>query len=180
LNNLAQKENIKLNFLDLGSPALRSSEKYRGIAGVSGGQQRNFWSFPDQVSWPSAFGSNSERISAEHDFNEYTDNLRVRQTGLSMVTGMDIPITYSRAVSGTISDPYFSATYRIQEIKSVYASGITSYKTQSWSRYSSGPGLTSSNLYTRINPLPPIRQSPSYSPPSRVAIPAIPAGGRHI
>jgi HEAT repeat protein/uncharacterized membrane protein YidH (DUF202 family) len=171
LNDFAAKNKIKSNFLDLGSPALLSDIRYREIAEAGGGQHRNYWSPFDPISWSSAFGPNSQMILAAH--NDYFDNLRVRQTGLSMSTGIDIPITYSRTAYGTISDQYFSATFKIQETKSIYSSGIISYRTQSWYSYSSGRGLTPS-----ISPFSSPLQQPAYSRPTIPTRPIIPTRGR--
>jgi len=105
-----------------------------------------------------------------HSCRGYSSNLDVRQLVLLMYTGRDIPITYSRTAQGSFSDQYFSATYKIQQIKSVHSSGITSYQTREWYTYHSGQEIIPSNFINTINPLPPIRSNlPS--------MPRVPSGG---
>lgn len=172
IKELSKENNMKINIIGMGSPNFRSDERFRDIADFSEGQYRTFWSPFDWVSWPSAFSQNRQMVLGSH--GDYFNNLEFRQTALSMSTGRDIPISYSRTAYGSISDQYFSATYQIQQIKSVYSSGITTYQTKEWYTYRSGQQLISSNLYNRISPLPPMQP---IRQPTLPSIPRVPSGG---
>ncbi|MBU4252766.1 MAG: HEAT repeat domain-containing protein [Candidatus Omnitrophica bacterium] len=165
------EERIKINILVGGSPLVQNDEIFYKIAKSTGGQYKPVWSpFPSDfyLSWPVVFKPNSQMILTSH--KDYFNNLEFEQLGLSMYAGRDIPITYSRTVSGSFSDQYFSATYKIQQINKVYSSGVTRYQTKEWYTYRSGQELIPSNLYNTINPLPPMRTNlPS--------MPRVPSGG---
>ncbi len=163
------EERIKINILVGGSPLVQNDMIFRQIAKDTGGQYKPVWSpfLSDFLSWPVAFKPNSQMILTSH--KDYFNNFEFEQLGLSMYTGMDIPITYSRTASGSFSDQYFSATYKIQQMKSVYPSGITTYQTKEWYTYRSGQELIPSNLYNRISPLPPMQPiQPNLPPMPRV------------
>ncbi|MDP3042645.1 MAG: GNAT family N-acetyltransferase [Candidatus Omnitrophota bacterium] len=170
-------QGLKINIISIGSPSPWATSGFSKLADLKNNPDgrikfQNFADIKDPISWLSMpfLNSDTRYISASPIHAGYSSNLDVRQTVLSRSTGMDIPITYSRMAYGSISDQYFSATYKIQQMKSVYPSGITSYQTKEWYTYRSGQELIPSNLYNTINPLPPMRTNlPS--------MPRVPSGG---
>ncbi|MDD5130115.1 MAG: phosphoglycerate kinase [Candidatus Omnitrophica bacterium] len=131
------KIRMKINIVGMGSPASRTAERFYEITTSTSGQFKNFWSIFDPVSWFTAFSPSSQMIWGNH--GSYFSDLDVRQAALSMATGINIPISYSRFSVGSFTDPYFSGTFNIKQttiyfspqLKTTKINIVTNYGTMS-------------------------------------------------
>ncbi|MDD5108539.1 MAG: hypothetical protein PHC29_03405 [Candidatus Omnitrophica bacterium] len=118
----ARKKGIKINIVSIGSPSpfrtidyLKFLKQNKDIV-----RYENFVNTADPIAWLSlSFLNPDTHYILGLDFigahGSYFSDSGVRQTALSMATGVNIPIGYSNFSTGSFSDPYFSGTFSVRE-----------------------------------------------------------------
>jgi hypothetical protein len=112
---------MKINISFAGSPIFRNAWLYSDIAESTKGQFLPFWSPSDIISYPSALNPHSEMILSKHK-NQLND-INLRQSVLSMATGVDVPLGYTSFASGAVSNGSLITSFRIQQTE-IYSPGI--------------------------------------------------------